>query len=63
MEVVIMQFLGNKNTMEVHNTLNEKGQCQLREIKVDHKRWFSTLSEAHAEGFDNCAYCIGDSKR
>lgn len=57
------RYLGNKHTKEVHDTLNEKEQCQLSEIKSDHKKWFSTLAEAHNEGFDNCAWCIGNSKR
>jgi len=58
-----MQYLGNKNTMEVHDTHNEKEQCQLVEIKPDHKKEFVSLASAHAEGFDNCAWCIGNSKR
>jgi hypothetical protein len=58
-----MKFLGNKNTMEVHNTLNEKEQCQLDKIKADHKEWLNSLEEAHSRGFDNCAWCIGNSKR
>ena len=58
-----MKYLGNKNTMEVHDTHNEKGQCQLDEIKTEHKKEFASLATAHAEGFDNCAWCIGNSKR
>jgi hypothetical protein len=57
------RFLGSKNTKEVHDTLNEKEQCQLNEIKPDHKKWFDSLATAQAEGFDNCAWCIGGSKR
>lgn len=57
------RYLGNKNTMEVHDRHNEKEQCQLDEIKQDHKKNFDSLSEAHSEGFDNCAWCIGNSKR
>jgi len=57
------QFLGNKNTKEVHNTSNEKEQCQLEEIKEDHKEWFDYLSTAHNNDYDNCAWCIGNSKR
>lgn len=57
------RYLANKNTKEVHDTLNEKEQCQLSEIKEEHKKEFESLSLAHSEGFDNCAWCIGDSKR
>jgi hypothetical protein len=63
MEEKMSRYLGNKNTKEVHDTLNEKEQCQLKEIKEDHKKWFDLLSVAHSEGFDNCAWCIGNSKR
>jgi len=56
-------LLGNKNTMEVHNLHNEKEQCQIEEIKPDHKVSLSSLEEAHRRGFDNCAWCIGNSKR
>ena len=58
-----MRYLGNKNTMEVHDTENEQENCQLSEIKDDHKEWFSSLEQAHTEGFDNCRWCIGNSKR
>lgn len=57
------RYLGNKNTMEVHDTHNEKGGCQLDEIKPEHKKHFDSLTLAHSEGFDNCAHCIGNSKR
>ncbi|MBT3304414.1 hypothetical protein HN592_03355 [Candidatus Woesearchaeota archaeon] len=58
-----MKYLGNKNTMEVHDIDNEKKQCQLNEIKEEHKEGFYTLQQAHAAGFDNCHWCIGNSKR
>jgi hypothetical protein len=58
-----MKYLGNKNTKEVHDTTNEMEQCQLREIRTEHKVWFDSLNQAHVNGFDNCAWCIGNSKR
>ena len=58
-----MRLLGNKNEMEVHNLDNEKGSCNINEIKSEHKVNLTSLSEAHAKGFDNCAHCIGNSKR
>jgi len=60
------QYLGNTNKMEVHNLRNEKPQCQIDEIiKAGHAVVFlpDTLAQAHSEGYDNGAYCIGDSKR
>lgn len=57
------RYLGNTNKMEVHDTQNEKPGCQLDEIKPEHRIYFDTLEEAHRAGFDNCAHCIGKSKR
>ena len=34
------QYLGNINTLEVHNTSNEDTRCRLNEIHVDHRRWY-----------------------
>ena len=58
-------YFGNKNTMEVHYLPNLKINCQINEIKSEHKKYFNpdTLDQAHREGFDNCAYCIGGSTR
>ena len=60
------RYLGNTNTKEVHDLYNEKAQCQIDEIiNSGHAVMFEpdTLLQAHAEGFDNCAYCIGGSTR
>lgn len=60
-----MVFLGNKNTTEVHNLNNQQTNCQINEIKSENKKYFvpDTLDQAHLEGYDNCAYCIGGSTR
>ena len=58
------RYLGNTNTDEVHDTQNEKGDCQLDEILTEHRKWYDTLEEAKRdEPYDNCANCIGNSKR
>jgi hypothetical protein len=60
------QYLANTSPskMEVHDLDNEKSQCQIDEIiRAGHERPYTTLSAAHAAGFDNCAYCIGGSTR
>jgi hypothetical protein len=60
------RYLGNTNTMEVHDLNNETPQCQIDEIIANgHAVGFrpDTLRQAHAEGFDNGAYCIGSSAR
>ena len=63
------QFLGNKDKKEVHDLDNEKtgaNECQINEIIIaGHHKSFEpdTLDQAHREGYDNRAHCIGDSKR
>lgn len=49
---------------EVHDLDNEKTQCQIDEIiRAGHAKLYNSLSEAHNDGYDNCAWCIGMSKR
>ncbi len=57
------RFIGNNNTNEVHDLDNEKTSCKIDQIKDEHVVTFSpdTHSEAKKKGFDNCAYCIGNS--
>jgi len=58
------RYLGNVNTLEVHDTQNEKSLCQLDEIKPEHRRWYDTLAEAKRDHpYDNCHWCIGGSTR
>lgn len=59
------RYIGNSNTEEVHDLDNENRNCQIDEIKTEHVVTFSpdTLSQAHKEGYDNCAYCIGYSQK
>jgi hypothetical protein len=62
------RYLGNKKptSTEVHDLQNEKPQCQIAEIlAAGHGVGFlpDTIEEAHRCGFDNCAFCLGGSKR
>jgi hypothetical protein len=62
------KYLGNDNYghIEVHDLKNEQAGCQISEIvSAGHAVVFSpdTLAQAHSEGYDNCAYCIGSSLR
>lgn len=63
------QFVGNTAKKEVHDLDNEQtgsNECQIDEIiKAGHAKTFDpdTLDQAHKEGYDNGAYCIGSSKR
>ena len=57
--------MGNKKSMEVHMLLDPQATCQIDRIKSENKKYFQpdTLAQAHLEGYDNCAHCIGNSKR
>jgi hypothetical protein len=61
------QFLGNKQKMEVHDLDKENSNangCQIDEIiRAGHEVPFTTLGAAHSQGYDNCAKCLGTSKR
>ena len=63
------QFCGNTNKMEVHDLDREDASasgCQIDEIiRAGHAKAFApdTLAQAHSEGYDNCAKCIGGSRR
>ena len=59
------KYIGNSNTKEVHNLDNEQTNCQINEIKSDHIVTFNPDSQsvANSDGYDNCAHCIGNSKR
>lgn len=62
--VKVKQFLGNTNTLEVHDTRNEQTSCQLDEIKAEHRKWYDTLASAKADrSYDNCAWCLTGSTR
>jgi hypothetical protein len=60
------RYLANKSPSkkEVHDLDNEKSQCQIDEIiRAGHDKPYNSLSAAHSDGYDNCAYCLGGSNR
>lgn len=63
------RYLANKSPSkkEVHDLDNEKtgaNQCQIDEIiKAGNDKPYNSLSDAHNDGYDNCQWCIGGSKR
>lgn len=58
------QYLGNTSKKEVHDLDNEQTNCQIDEIiRAGHDRPFNTSQQAHAAGYDNCAWCLRGSKR
>lgn len=58
------RYLGNSNTMEVHDLDNEQANCQIDEIiDAGHDVPFNNLADAKAQGYDNGHWCIGGSTR
>lgn len=58
------RFLANTNKMEVHDLDNEKTRCQIDEIiRAGNDKPYTSLQAAHRDGYDNGAYCIGNSSR
>ena len=62
-------YLGNQSKKEVHDLTKEDKRpngCQVDELlRAGHGVYFipDSLSRAHSEGYDNCAKCLGASKR
>ena len=60
----VKRYLGNTNSVEVHDTQNEETNCQLDEILTEHRRWYDSLDEAERDyDYDNCDWCLGGSTR
>lgn len=60
------QYLANTNesSLEVHDLDNENKNCQIDEIiAAGHDKPYGSLEDAHRDGYDNCHWCLGGSKR
>jgi len=60
------QYCANKSPSkkEVHDLDREKDNCQINEIiRAGHAVPYHSLDAAHADGYDNCYWCIGGSTR
>ncbi len=63
------RYLANANpsSREVHDLDNEMTgpqECQINEIiRAGHDRPFVSLSSARALGYDDCFYCLRESRR
>jgi hypothetical protein len=57
------RLLGNSHARELHDLENVKKQCQIDEIKPDHRVYFRSEREAVAAGYDYCRYCFGKKKK
>jgi len=64
LEGELKRYVGNTNTLEVHDRADENPNCQLPEIKPEHRRVYATLEQAKADRpHDNCHWCLGSSTR
>ena len=60
------RYLANKSPskMEVHDLDNEKTNCQIDEIiNAKNDKPYTSQKAASDDGYDNCAYCIGNSQK
>ena len=62
----VERFLANTSPTkrEVHDLDHEDAACQIEAIiKAGHDQPYDSLEAANRDGYDNCAYCIGGSRR
>lgn len=60
------RYLANTDSdnKEVHDLDQETNNCQIDEIiAATGDKPYTSLQEAHDDGYDNGAYCLGDSTR
>lgn len=55
----VTRYLGNSRTEEFHDLENETRACQLDEIRIDRRHYFTTVDDALNLGYDYCAFCFG----
>ncbi len=57
------RFLGDSISKVVHDLEKEKLQCKIDEIVRSGKEQpFKSLKDANLEGFNNCQFCLNNSK-
>ena len=60
------RYLANtdSNNKEVHDLDKESKNCQIDEvIKAGHDKPYEYLFEARADGYDDCDWCLPNSRR
>ena len=60
------RYLANKSPSkkEVHDLDNEQAKCQIDKIiKAGNDKPYDSKKAANDAGYDNCAHCIGGSRR
>ena len=56
------RYLANKNTKEIHDLNNEQENCQINEIKLEHRMPLDSLEEVlkytRNYGYNGCIWCF-----
>lgn len=62
---MVENFYGNKKNQIVHDLSNEKPKCEIKSIKLIHKRYFmpDTIEQAVLENYTNCPFCTKGAKQ
>ena len=57
------RFLGDSNAKVVHDLEKEKQQCNIDVIvRLGKEQPFKSLKDANVEGFNNCQFCLNNTK-
>jgi hypothetical protein len=61
----MVNYYGDTHTKQVHDLNNQKGSCEIDEIKMVHKRYFvpDTFTQANSEGYTSYIYCIEELQK
>lgn len=53
-------YLGDKSKMYVHHLANMKSECDIYNIKINDREYFTpdTLDNAKSKKYEFCKYCI-----
>ena len=53
-------YLGNKSKMIAHHLGNMKSECNIYEIKMKDREYFTpdTLDNAKSKDYESCKFCI-----
>ena len=54
------RYLADISVRKVHDLHYEEPACQVFEVDIEHRMFFSQLQDARAAGFEACEHCIGE---
>lgn len=52
------KYLGNSNTMELHDLSKIQDSCRIDLMKDEHKAEFTTKESALSSGYNGCRWCM-----